>query len=505
MSQNKLIFNNSIILYARLVVTSIAGLYISRLVLQLLGVSDFGLYSVVGGVVSLIVFLNTVMVTTTYRFIAFEMGRGNKEEINKIFNISFLIHCFIAMVSIFLAETIGKWYILNELNVDIGRVDDALFVFRMSILATFFNILSIPFQGLLTAKENFLTISIIEVIKSISILISIYILLRFEGDKLRMYSIIMAIILFIYSLAFIVYCRQKYFDQVRWFFQKDINKYFEMLKFSAWTMIGAGAFVGQIQGSALIINSFFSTAINASFGIANQVNIFLKMFAGNLGQSVVPQITKSYSIGDKQRTEDLVFYTGKYVYFLSLISGIPLLLETKYLLKIWLGIVPDYAVVFTQLMILKAFIDSLGSGVISVVQASGKIKWFQVILSSTMLLSLPIAYVFFKIGYEPYSILIIILCIGVLNTILRLILLKIIVNFNVLKLLKVSYLKIFFVSLSILPLFYVKDFIDPSFTRFSFSVILSVLYILVSIYLLGLDKREREVLNYKLSFLFKFK
>lgn len=505
MSQNKLIFKNSIVLYVRLVITSIAGLYIARLVLQLLGIYDFGLYSVVGGVVSLTVFLNTVMITTTYRFIAFEMGRDNDNdnEINKIFNISFLIHCFIAFASIFFAETIGKWYVLNELNVDVGRVGDALFVFRMSILASFFNILSIPFQGLLTAKENFLTISIIEVIKSMSILMSIYILLNYDGNKLRMYSVTMAIILFLYSLIFIVYCRRKYYTQVRWLFQKDTSKYFEMLKFSGWTMIGAGAFVGQIQGSALIINAFFSTAINASFGIANQINVFLKMFAGNLGQSVVPQITKSYSGGDKQRTEDLVFYTSKYVFFLSLICGIPILLETNYLLEVWLGIVPEYAVIFTQLMVIKAFIDSLGSGVIPVVHASGKIKWFQIILSSTMLLSLPISYVFFKFGYEPYFILIIILCIGVLNTVLRLILLKKIIGFDVLRLLKVSYLRILFVCLSTFPLFYIKDYIDPGLTRFSCSVFLSILGILFSIYVLGLDKSERHVLKNKISILLK--
>ena len=503
MNSNKLIFKNSIILYVRLIVTSIVGLLVLRFVLQNLGVSDFGLYSVVGGIVSLMVFLNTVMISTTYRFIAFEMGRGNDIGINKVFNISLVTHMSIVFLIILMAESIGRWYVFNKLNVEVGRVDDAFFVFRMSILATIFNIFSIPYQGLLTAKEKFSVIAFVEITKSILILALVSMLFIYNGDKLRLYAILMAFVTFIYSLLFIIYCRRNYHEQVRWLFQKDKNKYIEMLKYSGWIMFGAASSVGQVQGSALLINSFFNTALNTSFGIANQVNLFLKMFAGNLGQAVVPQITKSYSGGNHKRTEELVFYTGKYVFFLVLISGIPIFLEAEYLLQLWLGSVPEYALIFTQLMIIKAILDSLRSGITQVIHATGKIKWFQIILSSAMLLSLPIAYVFFKFGYEPYTILVIILCIGVFNTILRLIMLKIIVNFNVLKLLKVSYLKILYVSLSTFPLFYINDFIDPGFARFTCSVFLSVLYILVSIYLLGIEKREREILKYRLSLLFK--
>ena len=505
MSSNKLIFKNSIILYVRLIITSIVGLLVSRLVLQILGVSDFGLYSVVGGIVTLMAFLNTVMISTTYRFIAFEMGRGNDIGINKIFNISLITHISIAFLIILIAESIGRWYIFNKLNVEVGRVDDAFFVFRMSILATVFNIFSIPYQGLLTAKENFLVIAFIEATKSILILVLVSILFISHGDKLRLYAMLMAFVIFIYSLLFIIYCRRNYYEQVHWIFQKDKNKYIEMLKYSGWIMFGAASSVGQVQGSALLINSFFSTVLNASFGVANQVNTFLKMFAGNLGQAVVPQITKSYSSGNHERTEDLVFYTGKYVFFLVLISGIPILLETEYFLKLWLGVVPEYAVIFTQLMIIKAILDSLGSGIISIIQATGKIKWFQIILSSTMLLSLPIGYLFFKFGYEPYTILVIILCIGVLNTILRLIMLKIIVNFDVLKLLRISYLKILYVSLSVFPLYYIQGFIDSSFSRFICSGFLSVLYLLVSIYILGIEKKERDILKKRLRLLFKSK
>ena len=503
MNSNELIFKNSKILYARLIITSILGLLVSRFALQNLGISDFGLYSVVGGVVSLMVFLNTVIVSTTHRFIAFEMGRGNDRSINKVFNVSLVTHICIAFLVILIAESIGKWYVYSKLNIEVGRVDDAFFVFRMSILATVFNIFSVPYQGLLVAKEKFSVIAYIEITKSILVLALVSMLFIFNGDKLRLYAILTAIVLFIYSLLFIIYCKRNHHEHVRWLFQKDKIKYIEMLKYSGWIMFGAASSVGQVQGSALLINSFFNTALNSSFGIANQVNIFLKMFAGNLGKVVVPQITKSYSGGNHKRTEELVFYTGKYVFFLVLISGLPIFLETEYLLKLWLGIVPEYAVIFTKLMIIKAILDSLGSGIIQVIHATGKIKWFQIILSSTMLLSLPISYVFFLFGYEPQTILIIILFIGIFNTILRLIMLKIIVRFNVLKLLNVSYTKILYVSLSTYPLFYIEDFIEPGFARFTCSLFLSVLYIFISIYLFGFEKKEREILKYRFRLLFK--
>ena len=228
MNSNKLIFKNSKILYARLVITSIVGLVVSRLVLESLGVSDFGLYSVVGGIVSLMIFLNTVMVSTTFRFIAFEMGRENGVGVNKVFNISLVIHTCIALIILILAESIGRWYIFNKLNVDLGRVDDAFFVFRMSILATVFNVFSIPYQGLITAKENFLVKASVEVIKSILILVSVSLLFLYRGDKLRLYAILMTVVFFIYSVLFILYCRRNYYEQVRWLFQKkrtSISKY----------------------------------------------------------------------------------------------------------------------------------------------------------------------------------------------------------------------------------------------------------------------------------------
>ena len=253
---NILILKNSAILYFRLVFTSIIGLIASRFVIQGLGASDFGLYSVVGGIVVMLAFLNTVMVSTTYRFITFEMGKGGVAGVNEVFNISLVIHLSLAIFVLILAETAGVFYVKNYLNIEPGKTADALFVMRFSALATFFSVASIPFQGLVTAHEKFAVRATIEIIRSLLAFFAA-IIIFYSDDKLRLYAILIAVANGTPSLLFFAYCKKRYKDITKWKFQKDRSKYREMLGFSGWIMIGAAASVGKIQGAALIINAFF--------------------------------------------------------------------------------------------------------------------------------------------------------------------------------------------------------------------------------------------------------
>ncbi len=308
MSTNKTIAKNSLILYVRLIVVSLLGMLATRYLLKYLGVSDYGLYSVVASVVIMMNFFNTVMITTTYRYVAYEMGRLGGENVNKVFNISFLIHVVLILVVIVLAETVGIWYIRNKLIVDIGKLEDAIFVFRLSVFAAVFNIISIPYQGLITALEKFSVRASIEIFRSVLNFSLVMLLYFFEAEALRVYAIMMAASALLTSSLFIMYCRIFYLKFVKWKIQNEKNKYKEMIAFSSWTMIGAAAQVGKDTGSQLIINIFFGSIINAAFGIANSLNSFVKYFASNLGQAAIPQITKSYSGGDYDRTKILVTY-----------------------------------------------------------------------------------------------------------------------------------------------------------------------------------------------------
>jgi O-antigen/teichoic acid export membrane protein len=494
MNENKKIATNTLLLYARLFITTVVGLIATRIVFDNLGVADFGLYNVVGGVVTMIGFLNIVMISTTYRFIAFEIGRKDNDAINKVFNISLLIHIGIAFLLIVFAETIGVWYINNSLNVVPEQTGNALFVFRFSMLAIIFNVFSVPFQGLITALEKFSVRVSIKIIRSVLNLFFVMSLIYFTGDKLRLYAVLMALLSLIPASLFIIYCKKKYASFTKWKIQRDKAKYKEMIAFSGWIMLGAAASVGQTQGSALVINAFFGTILNASFGIATQLNSFVSMMARNLGQAAIPQIIKSHSGGDKKRMLLLVTYISKYSFFLMLLPALPILLETEYLLKLWLGDIPAYTVIFTRLMIVIGLLDSVRAGLPAAIQATGKIKWFQIIGSIILLASLPISYLLFELGFLPYSIQIIFIGASLLNTIVALFLLKCLLNFDIEFLIKTAYTRIIYICILILPLYFLHGLFQESLWRFILSTSVSVCWLLIVVYLFGMDTNEKIII-----------
>ena len=492
---NTLIFKNSGILFFRLLFTSVLGLFTSRFIIQSLGASDFGLYNVVGGVVVMMAFLNTVMTSTTYRFIAFEMGKGDKESVNKVFNLSLIIHLCMAILVLLFTETIGVYYVKNYLNVEVGKISDAVFILRFSTYGTVLSIISIPFQGLVTAKENFATQATIEVIRSILGLFIAIVIVYYLGNKLKLYALLIAIGSIVPSVLFFVYCKRKYSEVVKWNFQKEKSSYKEMIGYTGWLMFGTAAWVGQRQGSELIINAFFGTLLNAALGIANMVNSIVLMFARNLGQAAIPQITKSISSGNTDRTKTLVAYISKYTFFLMLFPALPILLETDFILKLWLGELPAYTVLFCRLIITNALMECFNAGISSLILGTGKIKIFMIIGGIISLISLPIAYLLFKIGYPPYTILLIYISTTVINIVVSQFLLKKIINFNVAFLLKTSYLKIVYVSVLVAPAFLIRDIFPAGLLRFILFSVFAVCWLLSAIYFAGIEKKEKDILK----------
>ncbi len=498
---NKVIFKNTLILFFRLLVTSFLGLFASRFVIQGLGVSDFGLYSIVGGIVIIMSFLSTVMSSTTFRFLAFELGKGKNGDSNKVFNISIVIHIFLALVLIIITETLGVYYVNNYLNVLQVRLPDALYVLRLSSFTMAFSILSTPYQGLITAEEKFFTQSIIEVIRSGLTFLVAFFMLHYLGNKIRLYCFLISMVNVIPSLIVFTYCSINFKDIVRWNFQKSFKAYREMISYTGWLMFGTFGWIGQRQGSDLLVNSFFGTTLNATMGISTQVNNMVVVLAKNLGQAAIPQITKSVSRNDSDRTKYLVAYISKYSYFLMLIPALPLLLETEYLLKFWLGQYPPYTVLFCQLIIINALIESFSMGLPSVIMASGKVKVFMLIGGLISFLGVPITYGLFKFGAEPYSVLIVYIMTGSINLFVSQILLRRIIKYDVSFFIKTAYFKIFFVLIFLIPLFILRDFLEPSALRFLFISSLSFFWLSATIYFVGIDNEERKMLN---NIVFKF-
>jgi O-antigen/teichoic acid export membrane protein len=401
--KDKIITKNSFFLLIRLIVTTFIGLYVARIVLSELGVDNYGLFAVVGGFVAMMSFLNPSMAVTSNRFIAVEIGKKDGRP-NKIFNSVLLIHITLALLVALLGETLGRWYINNHLNVSPFKIHDAFFVLRLSIASTCISIISVPFQGLITAKEKFNVRVFIELSKAF-LQLGLVIWLTFHtGNKLRVYASIMMVVMLLPSLMNILYCRSTESDIVKWAFNREISDYKEIVGFSAWIMIGAIAHLSIRQGAALTINFFFGTALNAAFGIASQVYNYITMFVLNLNQAAVPQIMKSFSAGDPQRSLNLANRISKYSFFIMLMVATPILLSIDNILVLWLKNVPEFTEQFVILMIINGLVGVLGSGFDAVIQSTGNIKKFQIYYSIISLLTLPIAYIFFTFQFPPHTI-----------------------------------------------------------------------------------------------------
>lgn len=493
---NRLIIKNSILLYFRLLVTTVAGILVSRFVLKALGVSDYGLYNVVAGIVSMMAFVNTIMVSTTYRYIAYETGKPDG-DVNRVFNTSLLLHLILAGVVVLLAFTAGLYYIYNFLRVPEGRLPAAVFVFSFAIISTVFSIISIPFNGFLIAKEKFSITVPIEITTKLINLGLVILLTYLPGDSLRTYAVFVTLVHLLNPFSYITYCLTKYKAETNWKLQRDKELYREMIGFSGWVSLGAAASVGQQQGSALIINRFFGTIMNASFGIANQMDSMVRMFAQGLNQAVIPQITKSYSSGDIERSTRLVMLSSKYSFFLMLIPSLPILLEVDFIMSVWLIKVPPLSGVLVRIMLLRELINSASAGLPALIQASGKQKWFQMSTSIISLTPLPLAYFAFRQGAEPQLIQVYFLAAAIVALAARLVLLRVVLQYDVILFIREYLSRMVLITILLLPLFLLRYLIAGRVPRFFIISFIAEAWLVVLALLVGMGKTERlKVLGY---------
>lgn len=499
MNDNKRIVVNSIILYGQLGISTIVGLLTTRLVLLQLGASDFGLYTVVGGIVTMMGFLSTAMLATSYRYIAIELGKGDKGDINKTFNTLFIIHLILAVILIIIGEPLGVWYIRYYLNVAPNKIVEAIFVLHFTIIVSVLSILSVPYRGLITARENFIIRSIVEILGTIIKLVLILLLTFYLGNKLKAYTIIMAVVTIIPSSLIVIYCWIKDRKAVSWKLNINTSDYKELFSYAGWISVGTIAYMGVRQGASIIINLFFGTVINAAFGIASQINNYIMMYVKNLNQAAVPQIMKSHSGGDSGRSMNLVYYVSKYSFFIMLLPAVPLILSIDSILILWLKKVPEYTKEFIILMIVNGLIGVATTGFDAIIQATGKIRKVQFMYSISLLLTLPAAYLSFKSNYPPYTITLLFIAASILYRFIQINILSNITEFRVSEYLNRTIWPTFLVSLLTAPqLLLRKLFGHDMMGILSFSVV-SVLLILLSVYFIGLTKSERLIINRQLS------
>ncbi len=491
-ADNKRIVKNTAILYIKLVLSILIGLYTSRVILQALGASDYGLYTIVGGIVSMMNFLGTTMASVTYRYIVVEFGKGEHGNPRKVFNTVMLIHVTLVLLLILIGETLGIYYIKNIANFNIEKIEDAIFILHMSLLATSLNILSIPYNGLIIAREKFVFTAIVEIGRSILKLVLVIGLTYFLGNRLKAFSSIITLYSAILPICLFIYCRIKDKEIIKWQLNKNCSDYSGILEFAFWIMIGALASIGQNQGSNMIINLFFSTVVNAAFGIAFQINGYVMMFVQSLNQATVPQIMKNQSGDNPARSLSLVYYISKYAFFIMLLPTLPLILNMDFVLKIWLKDVPPYTNNFAILLLVCGLIRSIGAGFDASIQATGKIRANQIFYSLAYLSVLPATFILYSLGAPIYTVILCLIISAISILIFQINYLVRITNFTVKEYLHHTAWPCLTVLVAALPLVVIRQlWAETLFGFFTFSIT-AIIWILIDIYIFGLVKTEQK-------------
>ena len=493
-SDNKRIAYNTIILYVKLIVSVVIGLYTSRLILLALGASDFGLYNVVGGVVSLLNIIGVTMVSTSYRYISVEIGKGEKGNPNKVYNTILTIHVVLALLFILFGVIIGFWYIDNYLYVDYGKISDARYVMVVSMITTALSILSVPSNGLIIAREKFYFTSITEITQTVlKLLLIVYVLKPYGGNRLRLYTNLVAFVTLLAPVSYTLYCYAKEGLITKWSFNKKWKDYFGVISFTGWMMISTLSFMGVAQGAAMIINYFFGTVVNAAFGIANQVQSMLMLAPRVVLQATSPQIMKSYGEGNQERALSLVYLCTKYCFFIFLLIVVPCILFMDELLCIWLTDVPDYTSLFTTFMIIATLVGALTNGLDPLVMATGKIRFFQLGYAVIFLSLLPIIVLLYKLGFPPYSNAIVMIILTFLSIITQLFIVCRISDFKIKDYFEHTLYPVLIVLVLITPLFILRAFVSPSSTPSVFIMLFfSFVWVGGIIYFAGLTGEEKS-------------
>ncbi|HCD8400471.1 TPA: lipopolysaccharide biosynthesis protein, partial [Escherichia coli] len=419
MSNNK-VMRNAGMLYVRMLVMLFVSLYTSRVVLNTLGVSDFGIYNVVGGIVLMFAFISNTMAGASQRFFSYEIGRNNSDRLKQLFSVTLTIYVFFCILISVLAETVGLWFIRNKMNIPVERIDAALFVYHASIISFIFTIIRIPYNSLIIAHEKmsfFATTSIIEAFLKLG---GVFLLSFLEWDKLKLYSVIMLLVVFIITIVYYLYCRRN-FNESKFIIVKDKKIYTELSSYAGWNSFTTLANIGLDQGINILLNIFFGPVVNAARGIAFQIKTQVTAFVGNIQMASAPQIIKYHAANKKSELEKLVFLSSRITYYFMFFIALPVLLQTETLLKLWLIKVPPHAVVFTQLVIINILIETISGTVTSAIQATGRIKAYQISVGVVLLLAVPISFVLLKLGLSPEITVVVTSFLSVICVLIRLI------------------------------------------------------------------------------------
>lgn len=499
---NKRIAKNTLLLYVRTLFIMLVTLYTSRVILNTLGVSDYGVYNVVGGVVAMFGFINNSMSSATQRYITFALGKGDLENLQKVFSTALQIHILIAVLIVFLGETVGLWFMYEKMQIPADRMTAAFWVLQCSILSTVIMIISVPYNADIIAHEKmsaFAYISILEVILKLAV---VYALLISPLDKLILYAFLILAVQLIIRICYSHYCN-KHFDESKYRNVWDKSLFKEMTGFAGWSLFGNLSAVLFGQGLNMLLNVFFGPVVNAARAVAVQVQNALQQFVGNFQMALNPQITKTYAQGEIDEMHKLIFRSARFSFYLLFLLALPVLFETDFILTVWLKIVPENTVIFLRIMICTSLIYALANPLIVANQATGKIRKYQAVCGTILLMILPVSYVCLWLGCPAYSVFIVHFIMESITQLARMYLLRHLISIRIKDYFINIYAKVVaVVMLSVIVPLYVYVSMDDTILRFFLICIVCFLSVGFVSYSVGLSRTERAFVRSKVGAVF---
>lgn len=469
-------------------------LYTSRVILNALGVSDYGIYNVVGGIVAMFGFINGAMASSTQRYLSFDIGKGDFAALKKTFSASLTVHLVIAIGVVLIGESLGLWYVNYKMVFPPERLLAVNVVYQFSLLTLFLDIVQVPYNALILARERMNIYAYISVFEAILKLFVAFSLLYFGFDKLILYSILTFLVAFVIRLSYQIYCR-KSFAESRYRFDYDPIYFKELVLYSGWNLIGALSLIGKNQGVNIVLNLFFGTIVNAAYGISMQVQAAVTQFISNFQSALNPQIIQNYAANKKERSLQLIFLGAKFSFFVVQVLAVPILINIDFILKTWLGAsLPDYTTQFLKISLIILMIDSISGPISTGLLATGRIKYYQMIIGG-LNLTIPVLVYLFYLKYKyPEKGFYVLMVLSVLSLVLRLVFLRRSFRFSNLDLFKRLFAPIFSISVTgyFSTIIIENVIIGTNLFHFLLSTVLFVFIQSFSIFMVGLNNEQRK-------------
>ena len=498
-ANNKRIAKNTLLLYFRMLFLMLISLYTSRVILNALGVEDYGIYNVVGGVVTMFSMLSGSLSAAISRFITFELGTGDKEKLKKVFSSSVTIQIGIATVVFGLAETVGLWFLNEKMVIPGERMTAANWCFQFSIMTFAVNLISVPYNAAIIAHEKMSAFAYISILEAIGKLSIAWLIVINPIDRLIFFAAIVAILAVIIRLVYGMYCR-RYFEECTYHFVYDHDLLKRMFGFAGWNFIGASSAVLRSSGSDIILNLFFGPTVNAARGIAVKMDSVITQFVSNFMTALNPQITKSYASGDREYMFKLIFQGARYSYYILLLLAMPVLLNTHYILVVWLKLVPAHTALFVQLILIFGMSECISNPLVTAMLATGNIRNYQILVGGLQMMNLPVAYLCLYLGAIPESVVIVAIIISQCCLAVRLYMLRGMIGLKVRQYLKQVYFNVIAVTViaAFFPVLMAYNMPESFVTLIATSAISVVCVVLSELYV-GSNSKERAFVYQKLS------